>query len=70
MIISEMSEAEEYGIATTLDEIRSSNRIMFCHLRRLIDEEVPWHEIPTRMKELDDEHTPLSEFNYNNFYYL
>ena len=70
MIISEMSEAEEYGIATTLDEIRSSNRTMFCHLRKLIDEETPWHEIPARMKEMDNEHTPLSEFNYNNFYYL
>lgn len=70
MIISEMSEAEEYGIATTLDEIRSSNRTMFCHLRKLIDEETPWHEIPARMKEMDNEHTPLSEFNYNNFYNL
>lgn len=70
MIISEMSEAEEYGIVTTLDEIHSSNRTMFCLLRKLIDEETPWHEIPTRMKEMDNEHTTLSEFNYNNFYYL
>ena len=70
MIISEMSEAEEYGIVTTLDEIRSSNRTMFCHLRKLIEEDTPWHEIPTRMKEMDNEHTTLSEFNYNNFYYL
>lgn len=70
MIISEMSEAEENGIATTQDEIRSSNRTMFCHLRKLIEEDTPWYEIPTRMKEMDNEHTTLSEFNYNNFYYL
>ena len=70
MIISEMSEAEENGIATTQDESRSANRTMFCQLRKLIEEDTPWHEIPTRMKEMDNEHTTLSEFNYNNFYYL
>lgn len=70
MIISEMAEAEEYGIAATHEEILASNKVMFGKLRRLLDEHVPLHEIPARMRALDDEHTPLSEFNYGNFHYM
>lgn len=70
MMISEESEAEEYGIAATHEEILASNKVMFGKLRRLLDEHVPLHEIPARMRALDNEHTPLSEFNYSNFHYM
>ena len=70
MMISEVSEAEEYGIAATHEEILASNKVMFGKLRRLLDEHVPLHEIPARMRALDNEHTPLSEFNYGNFHYM
>ena len=70
MMISEESEAEEYGIAATHEEILASNKVMFGKLRRLLDEHVPLHEIPARMRALDNEHTPLSEFNYGNFHYM
>ena len=70
MMISEESEAEEYGIAATHEEILASNKVMLCKLRRLLDEHVPLHEIPARMRALDNEHTPLSEFNYGNFHYM
>ena len=70
MMISEESEAEEYGIAATHEEILVSNKVMFGKLRRLLDEHVPLHEIPARMRALDNEHTPLSEFNYGNFHYM
>lgn len=70
MMISEKSEAEEYGIAATHEEILASNKVMFGKLRRLLDEHVPLHEIPARMRALDNEHTPLSEFNYGNFHYM
>ena len=70
MMISEESEAEEYGSAATHEEILASNKVMFGKLRRLLDEHVPLHEIPARMRALDNEHTPLSEFNYGNFHYM
>lgn len=70
MMISEESEAEEYGIAATHEEILASNKVMFGKLRRLLDEHVPLHEIPARMRALDNEHTPLSEFDYGNFHYM
>lgn len=70
MMISEVSEAEEYGIVATHEEILASNKVMFGKLRRLLDDHVPLHEIPARMRALDDGHTPLSEFNYGNFHYM
>lgn len=70
MIISEVQEAEEYGVEVTQDEISASNKVMFCKLRQLLDEHTPLHEIPQKLKAWDDEHTQLSAFNYGNFYVL
>ena len=70
MIISEVQEAVEYGVVTTQEEIFASNNVMFSKLRKMLDEHTPLHEIPLKLKTLDDEHTQLSEFNYGNFYYL
>lgn len=70
MIISEMSEAALYDIETTQDELDRENDLFASRLRRLLDEEVPLHHIPLRMKEMDDAHTPLTTFNYNNIHYL
>lgn len=70
MIISEESEAEEYGITAAKQEILKSNTIMFEHLRWLLDEEIPLCEIPQRIKNMDAERTSLSVFNYNNLYYI
>lgn len=70
MIISEESEAEEYGITATKQEILKSNTIMFEYLRWLLDEEIHLCEIPQRIKNMDAERTSLSVFNYNNFYYI
>ena len=70
MIISEESEAEEYGITAAKQEILKSNTIMFEHLRWLLDAEIPLCEIPQRIKNMDAERTSLSVFNYNNFYYI
>lgn len=71
MIISDKKEAEEYGIITLQHHIDETNEVMFVKLRKLLDEEIPLHEIPERMKSLND--TPsswLACFNYENFYYL
>lgn len=70
MIISEMSEAELYGIPTTMEELSLENIKLAKNLRLLLDKETPWFEIPERMLSLDDSHTPLTEFNYHNFFYL
>lgn len=70
MIISEMSEAEEYGVATDKESMDYANRTMFSQLRKLLDEGVPLHEIPGRLKALDPIQSELSRFNYGHFYYL
>lgn len=70
MIISEQHEADEYGITATKEEILASNQMMFLKLRQLLDENMPFHKIPERMKAMDDETSPLSAFNYGNFFYL
>ena len=70
MIISEMSEAEMYHIETTQEELDRENIKLVKRLRSLLDEGISLREIPQRMLELDDAHTPLTEFNYKNFYYL
>lgn len=70
MIISEEQEAEEYGIMATKHEILKSNTVMFEQLRCLLDENVPLCEIPQRIKNMDDEKTSLSVFNYHNFHYI
>lgn len=70
MIITEMSEAELYGIETSQEELDNENIKLVQRLRTLLDEDIPLHEIPSRMLELDDKHSPLTEFNYKNFHYL
>ena len=70
MIISEMSEAEEYGVETDAGSLEHTNCIMFTQLRKLLDEGTPLHEIPERLKTLDHIQSELSQFNYERFYYL
>lgn len=70
MIISDKEEAEEHGIITLQHHIKEANEIMFARLRKLLDDGVPLHEIPERMKALNDKPSWLTNFNYENFYYL
>lgn len=70
MIVTEMSEAKEYGVLTDKESMDNANRIMFSQLRGLLDEGTPLHEIPERLKALDNIQSELSRFNYKNFYYL
>lgn len=70
MIISEMSEAELYGIATTQEELDRENVKLANRLRDLLNEGTPLSEIPQRIRALNDTHTPLTDFNYNNFHFL
>lgn len=70
MFISEMQEAEEYGIQTSREELDRENDLFMLRLRRLLDEKVRLAEIPARMQLLDEAHTPLTEFNYHSLFYL
>ncbi len=71
MIISDKKEAEEYGIITLQPIIEDANDIMFAQLRKLLDDNIPLHEIPERMKVLNPKSGSwLTNFNYENFYYL
>lgn len=70
MIISELSEALIYGVETTQEELDQENVKLANRLRLLFNEGIPLYEIPQCMQELDDAHSPLSEFNYKNFHYL
>ena len=70
MIISEMREAETYGVETDKESMDRTNRTMFTQLRKLLDDGTPLHEIPERLKALDTIQSNLSRFNYERFYYV
>ena len=70
MIISELSEAEEFGIQTSEEEIERENRKFVERLRSLLERNISLCDIPRRMLEMDDSHTPLTEFNYHRIYFL
>lgn len=70
MIISEMGEAETYGVETDKESMDRTNRTMFTQLRKLLDDGTPLHEIPERLKALDTIQSNLSRFNYERFYYV
>ena len=68
MIVSEASEALLYQVETTQEELDRENVKLAMRLRTLLDERIPLSEIPKRMLEMDDVHSPLTTFNYKNFY--
>ncbi len=70
MIVSEVSEALLYQVETTQEELDRENVKLAMKLRTLLDEKIPLSEIPKRMLKMDDVHSPLTTFNYKNFYYL
>lgn len=70
MIVSELNEALLYQVETTQEELDRENVKLARRLRALLDERIPLSEIPKRMSAMDDVHSPLTTFNYNNFYYL
>lgn len=71
MIISDKWEAQEYGVITLQHLIEEANEVMFAQLRKLLDANIPLHEIPERMKDLNPKPSScLTRFNYENFYYL
>ena len=70
MFISEMSEAYEYGVETTEEELQTELCKFVNRLRGLMDEGVPYADIPERLLQLDDVHSPLTEFNYHSVYYV
>ena len=70
MIVSEISEALLYQVETTQEELDRENVKLARRLRSLLDARIPLSEIPKRMLAMDDVHSPLTTFNYNNFYYL
>ena len=70
MIVSELSEAQLYKIETTQEELDSENVKLARRLRTLLDERIPLSEIPKRVLAMDDVHSPLTTFNYKNFFYF
>lgn len=70
MIVSELNEALLYQVETTQEELDRENVKLARRLRALLDERIPLNEIPKRMLAMDDVHSPLTTFNYKNFYYI
>ena len=68
MIISELYEAEENNIPATKEEIDTEMEKFVARLKFCI-ETYELHDVSARMLELDDVHSPLTEFNYKNLYY-
>ena len=70
MIVSELSEALLYQVETTQEVLDRENVKFAIRLRTLLDERIPLSEIPKRILVMDDVHSPLTTFNYKNFYYF
>ena len=70
MIVSELSEALLYQVETTQEELDRENVKLAMRLRTLFDARIPQSEIPKRMMAMDDVHSPLTTFNYRNFFYF
>ena len=70
MIVSEMNEAQEYGIACSQEELDRENANLAERLKALFDHDVPFQEIPSRLAGMDTARTQLTRFNYNNLYCL
>ena len=70
MIVSEMNEALLYQVETTQEELDRENVKLATRLRTLLDERIPLNKIPKRILAMDDAHSPLTTFNYKNFFYL
>lgn len=70
MIISDEAEAMMYGITASQRYINEADKDMFAKLRKLLDEQTPLHDVPARIKNMNDKVSPITNFNYENFYYL
>ena len=70
MFISELEEAQEHGVSTTKEEVERELFKFVQRLRGLLDEGVDLAEIPQQLKDMDDVHSPLTEFNYHSVYYF
>ena len=70
MIVSELNETLLYQIETTQEEFDRENVKLAMRLRILLDERIPLSEIPKRMLAVEDVHSPLTTFNYKNFYHM
>ena len=70
MIVSELNEALLYQVETTQEELDRENVKLATRLRTLLDERIPLNKIPKRILAMDDAHSPLTTFNYKNFFYL
>lgn len=68
MIISELQEAIDLGVAATKDEIVEEMEKFTTRLKDCI-ETYGLEQTPLRMKELDDVQSELTKFNYGNLYY-
>lgn len=69
MVISEIDEALDCGVETTVEEIAVENRKFAERLAHCLHH-YPLCEIPERMRELDDVHSQLTLFNYNSLYFF
>ena len=70
MIVSELNEALLYQVETAQEELDRENVKLVRRLRALFDARIPLSEIPKRMLAMDDVHSPLTTFNYKNFFYF
>lgn len=71
MVISELSEAEDWGIKTTQEEINLENEKFASRLGGLLkDPNIRLPEIPEIFQTLDDSKTPLTRFNYESIYWI
>lgn len=69
MIVSELQEAIDLDIPSTIEEIDRENMKYASRLRYCLDK-YSLEEVPVRLRALDDVRSELTRFNYGNLYYL
>ena len=70
MFISEMEEAEAYGVKTTEDEIGRENERFASILRQVLNEGGCFARMKERIIQLGAPSTDLTRFNYNSLYVM
>lgn len=70
MIISEMKEAQEYGVRTTEEELERENTRLAESLRQLLYVHNSFEEMREQITAMQGSVTELTQFNYHSFYCL
>lgn len=68
MVISELEEAELYGVSTTKEELAIENLLYASNLRTILDSGCPYKDIPAMLIEKIGDGPEVRRFNYERLF--